>query len=79
MLTQQTANRKDVNTANKRVELQHRHFSFIAGVIAAMPIHPQLRELHKDICAASFADACARTNPKFDRERFLAACKLTND
>ncbi len=75
-LTAQSANRKDLNTARHGVELQHRHFSFIAGVIAAMPGHADTLRAQKASCATAFADACASTNPNFNRSRFLAACKL---
>lgn len=63
------ANRKDISTAANGVTLEHRHFSFIAATIA------DLTPSTRDDIAAHFADACARTNPRFDRSRFLAACK----
>jgi hypothetical protein len=62
-------NAKDARTANNGVELQHRHFSFIAATIKAMP-DDQIRYA----CAQQFVAACAKTNSKFDRARFLAAC-----
>jgi hypothetical protein len=70
----QAANRKDINTAQRGVTLEHRHFAFIAATIAGMPDHsPSLRALKRS-AALTFADACAGTNSRFDRERFMAAC-----
>ena len=68
-LTMQSANRKDISTARHGVELQHRHFSFIAAVIAeiADPV-----ERHN--IAVRFGDACCRSNPRFDYSRFMKAC-----
>ena len=71
-----SANRKDINTAAKGVTLEHRHFSFIAATIAAMPDHAASLRAQKASVATAFADACAKTNPKFSRERFLAACEV---
>lgn len=74
MLTNQAANRKDLSTARHGVELQHRHFSFIAAVIAEMPDHAATLRTQKRSVALSFADACSRSNPRFDYGRFLKAC-----
>lgn len=68
-LTTHSANRKDVNTAKHGVTLEHRHFSFIAGVIASLP-----DEAIKTAVAQYFAEACDRSNPRFDRDRFFRAC-----
>ena len=47
-----------------------RDFELIAGVIASLnPAVPRLRHYVAD----RFADALAGTNPRFDRQRFLAA------
>jgi hypothetical protein len=73
-LTSQAANRKDLSTAQNGVELQHRHFSFIAAVIAAMPDHAPSLRAQRASCASAFADACTQSNPRFDRARFLKAC-----
>ena len=73
-LTTKSANRKDATTAARGVTLEHRHFSFIAATIAAMPDHAPSLRAQKASTAAAFADACAETNPRFDRARFLAAC-----
>ncbi len=73
MLTTQSALRKDQSSATSAT-LEHRHFSFIAATIKAMPDHaPSLRSSKRSV-ALSFADACAGTNPRFDRARFLRAC-----
>jgi hypothetical protein len=68
------AHGKDIRTAASGVTLEHRHFAFIAGVIAAMPDHAASLRAHKRSTALAFADACGGTNPRFNRERFLAAC-----
>lgn len=73
MLKPQAALRKDRTT---KPELQHRHFAFIAGVIANMPDHAASLRTQKESCARAFADACAATNPKFDYPRFLRACGI---
>lgn len=65
-----SANRKDINTAARGVTLEHRHFSFIAATIADLG----LPWATQDVVIKQFADACAQTNPKFDRARFIAAC-----
>lgn len=71
--TAQTALRKDRTT---KPQLEHRHFAFIASVIAAMPAHAATLRTQQRSCALAFADACAKSNPKFDRARFMRACGL---
>lgn len=68
--------RKDITTAEKGVDLQHRHFAFIAATIAAMPRHAPSLRAQKASVAEAFATACQATNPRFNRERFIAACRL---
>lgn len=48
--------------------MQRRHFEFIAATVKGMA--PDLR----NAAAAAFADELRRTNPQFDRARFIAAC-----
>ena len=43
------------------------HFAFIASLIASLPNG-------RAEVAVAFADQLAQTNPRFDRNRFLAAC-----
>lgn len=76
MLTQESALRKDRRTPTKAGfdGLQHRHFAFIAAVIAAMPTHAATLRAQKRSVALAFADACAGSNPRFDRGRFMRAC-----
>lgn len=50
--------------------MQHRHFKAIAATIASFPFNHQYERLQM---ANHFADSLAGTNPKFDRERFVAA------
>lgn len=52
------------------------HFQFIADTIAAMPDHAATLRAQKVSTAHQFADKLPATNPKFNREIFLAACKL---
>jgi hypothetical protein len=63
---------KDKTTAARGVHLEHRHYAFIAAVIREMATegHNAAAEV-----AERFAKACAGTNVKFNRERFLAACE----
>ena len=68
MLTIKSANRKDIRTG--KADLQHRHFCTIAAIIRRLPDAG-----HRADMALHFADELATTNPRFDRERFLAACR----
>ena len=67
-----TAMRKDKSTG-KSVTMQHRHFAFIANVIANMPDHAASLRAQKRSVASSFALALENTNPNFDRARFFNA------
>ena len=69
-LTTRAAHAKD---ADKIAPLQHRHFATIATIIkrADSVVPRDVREL----IAIHFANELAATNEKFDRTRFLAACK----
>jgi hypothetical protein len=49
--------------------LTRRCFVFVAQTIATCPL-----EQERAAIAEHFASALAATNPRFDRERFLAAC-----
>jgi len=80
MLTTESAARKDLSTARHGVELQHRHFSFIAAVIAGFPTIDQpggIPRKMRETLVERFADACAQSNPRFDRCRFLKACGVS--
>lgn len=70
-LTAESALRKDRTT---QATLEHRHFAFIAATIKAMPDHAATLRTQKRSVALAFATACAGTNPRFDRARFLRAC-----
>jgi hypothetical protein len=61
---------KDRRNAKANI-MQHRHFAVIAGVIAK--IHPRMRSE----IAWHFAGELRETNPKFNQERFLRACNVT--
>ena len=67
-LTTHVAMQKDKITG-KSVELQHRHYCFIAAVIADISDANQRYEM-----AYHFALACRGTNTNFDHDRFMRAC-----
>ena len=80
-----TANlKKDRRTAQRGVQMQHRHFALIADVLrkakptVGSPDHPQDRgaELQHHYLIEKFADALADTNHNFDRDRFLTAAGM---
>lgn len=66
-LTTESALRKD-RTSAQGATMEHRHFAFIANVLRDVP--PKQRKA----IVERFAQACAGSNPRFDRERFLTAC-----
>lgn len=70
MLTPETALRKDRNAAP--ATMQHRHFATIAAIIAEYGSVESPSEARA--MARHFADRLTRTNPNFDRARFLRAC-----
>lgn len=70
-LTEKSAHRKDVG---KIAEMQHRHFATIATILAGLR-DMDLTAWQTETLHNQFADMLARTNPKFDRARFLRACK----
>lgn len=75
-LTAESAARKDRTTANGNVEFQHRHFAAIADMLKNM--HSVGGEKNRTWIADYFAGQLARTNSRFDRERFLTACNATD-
>jgi hypothetical protein len=73
-LSTKAATAKDSRNAGS--EMQHRHFATIAAIIKDMTVFDNLGdgdEWRKEI-AYHFADELAKTNPRFDRDRFLKAC-----
>lgn len=72
MLTPESAARKDRTSGLG--ELQHRHFATIAAIIRACPL--TWPDPDRVAIANHFANELARTNPKFDRKRFLTACDV---
>lgn len=71
-LSKEAARRKDAITG-ATVKFQHRHFAFIARVVAdSWTIFADTEQL--ETFAGKLADSLADTNPNFDRARFLAAC-----
>lgn len=87
-LSAESALRKD--RTNAKSTLEHRHFAFIAATLLAM--RPEVDNPAKldpgEANAAWYetwrqqvdhwADACAATNPRFDRARFLRACGVAS-
>ena len=69
-LTKESAARKDRRTG--KAAMQHRHFATIADIIRALP---DVTDLEQRRIADHFAKELADTNPNFDRERFMAACR----
>jgi hypothetical protein len=68
-------NRKDISTANRPVELQHRHFAVIAAALRDSKPTGDIDRLTQWHCTVnSFIVFCRSSNPKFNRERFVAAC-----
>ena len=53
---------------SKPVKLQHRHFVLIADIIRDFGYPAERRRI-----AEHFANRLARTNPNFDRSRFVSA------
>lgn len=70
-LTTESALRKDKRNAVSTME--HRHFATVAAILRDMDIAGGQRSS----VIRQFADALARTNLRFDRERFLRACGET--
>jgi hypothetical protein len=67
-LSAKAASSKD-KASGKTATLQHRHFAFIASVIATSGERAE----DKRRWANYFAHDLARTNPRFDRARFFFA------
>ena len=64
-LSTESAARKD-RTQPTAPSFQHRHYAELARIIR--------EECMGHAIAIKFADNLERTNPRFDRDRFLAAC-----
>lgn len=71
-LTIESAARKDAANAHAAT-FEHRHFATVAAIIK--DLRTFMPSKAHDTMTAHFADAMARTNPRFDRRRFLAACE----
>lgn len=67
MLNPNTALAKDKRTG--LAPMQHRHFATIAEIISRADDKPSAEEM-----AHHFARLLPKTNPHFDKARFLAAC-----
>lgn len=77
MLKSNTALSKDRQTASHGVKMEHRHMAFIAAVLAdgkpdAMALIAEADQWNSIVM--DFARALQRNNPKFDVQRFHAAC-----
>lgn len=71
-LKAEAALRKD--RTNAASTLERRHFATIAAIISRATFHGFNREEQRRM-ADQFAHELQHTNPRFDRARFLAACK----
>lgn len=68
MLKPEAALRKDKTNAFAS-SMEHRHFATIAAILY------QVHDLaNGGVVARRFAVELAKTNPRFDRKRFLIAC-----
>lgn len=79
-LKTEAAARKD-KTTGRGAELQHRHFCFIADMLknaGGFGETEGVQEEQWQRIVDQFADACAQSNPKFDRARFLKACGVVS-
>ena len=80
-LKPEAALRKDKTNAKGDV-FQHRHFAVIAGILSELDgdsLGVSFGGIAKRAIFDHFADHLADTNPRFDRNRFLAACHATAD
>ena len=68
-MTPASMQRKDAATAAAVPEFEHRHFAYIASIIGSLPAGIERKAL-----AYRFADRLEKTNPRFDRARFINAC-----
>ena len=66
-LIEQSAHRKDQDAGY--ANMQHRHFATVAKIISHIPYTDTRLSVREH-----FANELAKTNPKFDRERFMWAC-----
>lgn len=73
-LTKNAAERKDKASGTNAV-LQHRHFAFIAAVLADLSTSEDMEGL-TPVVARAFAEALAKSNPRFDRSRFMKASNV---
>ena len=71
-LKPETALAKDRRSA--LCPLEHRHFAAIATIIRDLHAQGTMSLSDAGCVADHFADALAKTNPRFDRARFMAAC-----
>lgn len=78
MLTQSSALAKDHRSAKSVPDMQHRHFAWIAGLIASSRHDDETVQglSVRRIMAHKAADDLQHTNRNFDRDRFLAACDI---
>jgi hypothetical protein len=68
-------NGRDTNTIQRdKFTLQHKHFCFIASVLAELPTHSESLRAAKQSVVNSFVAECKRHNNRFNPDRFIAAC-----
>lgn len=72
-LTLKAATNKD-RAQPVSAKFEHRHFAEIARIIRSMPL-----DVARESAMDTFAAELARTNPRFDRTRFVCACIPTGE
>lgn len=75
-LSEKAAHAKDIRKGLDGCEsLQHRHLAAIAAIISGLRYDSE--SAMRWTVAHAFAAEIGRRNSRFDGERFLAACKVT--
>jgi hypothetical protein len=70
-------NGRDKSTMRKHITLEHRHFCLIAAALRESKPEPHWdanKHAQWYSTVNSFIVACKSSNPRFDRDRFVAAC-----
>jgi hypothetical protein len=74
-LSDDAKSRKDAASVGKAT-LEHRHFAVIADILKNL--HSMGDDKNRTWVADYFAHELAKTNPKFDRKRFLKAANAAD-
>jgi hypothetical protein len=71
-LSTKAATAKDMRNAGS--EMQHRHFATVAAIIKKLDEDGSMSLGDVQLVAEHFASELAKTNPRFNRDRFMMAC-----